>query len=89
MRTTIDLPADLHALTTAIARDSGTSLSETVAKVLRGALETPGPVRLATSERTGLTVFSTGRTVTSGDVRSLDDEGDETASGAGGPVGDA
>lgn len=74
MRTTVDLPADLHALTSAIARDSGTSLSETVTRVLRAALETPGPVRVGTSPRTGLTVFSSGRPVTSEDVRALDDE---------------
>lgn len=74
MRTTVDLPAELHALTTAIARDSGTSLSETISRVLSVALATPGPVRLRTSERTGLTVFSTGRAVTGEDVRSLDDD---------------
>lgn len=74
MRTTIDLPDDLHSLTTAIARDAGTSLSETVARLLRASLQTPGPVRLSVSPLTGLTVFSTGRTVTSEDVRSLEDE---------------
>ena len=74
MRTTVDLPDDLHRVAQAIARDSGTSLSETVTRLLRGALSTSGPVRVTTSARTGLKVASVGRVVTSEDVRSLDDE---------------
>lgn len=74
MRTTVDLPDDLHRMAQAIARDSGTSLSETVARLLRGALAGSGPVRVTTSSRTGLKVASVGRVVTSEDVRSLDDE---------------
>ena len=74
VRTTIDLPEDLHRVTTAIARDAGTSLSETVARLLRAALTTPGPSRVTTDELTGLPVVSLGRPTTSEDVRSLDDE---------------
>lgn len=74
MRTTIDLPPEVHSLASSIARDSGISLSETVTRLLRTALTAPGPARLSTSPRTGLTVFSTGRVVTSEDVRSLDDD---------------
>ena len=75
VRTTIDLPEDLHRLTTAIARDAGTSLSETVTRLLRAALTTPGPVRVRTDEQTGLRVISLGGgVVTSEDVRSLDDD---------------
>ena len=74
MRTTVDLPEDIHRVAQAIARDSGTSLSETVTRLLRGALAGAGPVRVSTSARTGLTVASVGRVVTSEDVRSLDDE---------------
>ena len=74
MRTTVDLPDDIHCLAVAIARDSGRSLSETVAQLLRAALSTSGPVRVATSARTGLRVASVGRVVTSDDVRSLEDE---------------
>ena len=73
MRTTIDLPDDVHAVATAIARDAGTSLSETVSRLLRAALSAPGPVTVRTDARTGLRVASTGRAVTSEDVRSLDD----------------
>lgn len=74
MRTTVDLPEDTHRLVAAIARDSDSSLSETVTRLLRAALATPGPVRVTTSARTGLQVASLGRVVTSQDVRSLDDD---------------
>jgi hypothetical protein len=74
MRTTLDLPEDLHRLAAAIAHDSGSSLSDTVARLLRAALAAPGPVRISTSTRTGLQVASIGHVVTSQDVRSLDDD---------------
>lgn len=74
MRTTVDLPEDIHRVAAAIARDSGSSLSETVTRLLRAALAAPGPVRVSTSARTGLQVASIGRVVTSQDVRSLEDD---------------
>jgi len=74
VRTTIDLPDDLHRVATAIARDSGTTLSDTVSRLLAAALGTPGPAVVSTSPVTGLRVVSTGHPVTSEDVRSLDDE---------------
>ena len=74
MRTTLDLPEDLHAVATAIARDAGTSLSEVVTRLLRAGLGTAGPVRVSISPRTGLKVGQFGRVLTSEDVRSLDDE---------------
>jgi predicted transcriptional regulator len=74
MRTTVDLPDDIHRVAAAIARDSGSSLSETVTRLLRAALATPGPVRVTTSPRTGLRVASLGRVVTSDEVRSLQDD---------------
>lgn len=74
MRTTIDLPEDLHRITTAIARDQGSSLSETVAQLLRRAIGTPGTAQVGPSGRTGLQVIRLGRTVTTDDVRALDDE---------------
>jgi hypothetical protein len=74
MRTTVDLPDDIHRLAAAIAHDSGSSLSDTVARLLRAALAAPGPVRVSTSARTGLQVASIGRVVTSQDVRSLEDD---------------
>ena len=74
MRTTIDLPDDVHRVASGIAQDSGTSLSETVTRLLRAALATPGPVRVSTSSRTGLRVATIGAPVTSQDVRSLEDD---------------
>ena len=74
MRTTIDLPDDLHRVAAAIARDQGTSLSEAVAMLLRRAIGTPGNADVVTSDRTGLSVLRLGRTITDEDVRSLDDE---------------
>lgn len=74
MRTTIDLPDDIHAIATAIARDNRTSLSDTVAQLLRLSLKRSDDFTLTVSPRTGLPVFSTGRPVTSEDVRSLDDD---------------
>lgn len=74
VRTTIDLPEDIHRVAAAIARDSNSSLSDTVTRLLRSALATPGPVRVSASRRTGLQVASLGRVVTSDEVRSLDDD---------------
>lgn len=74
MRTTIDLPEDLHRVASAIARDQGTSLSDTVSQLLRRAIGTVGTARVAASERTGLEVIHLGRTITSSDVRALDDD---------------
>jgi hypothetical protein len=74
VRTTIDLPDDVHRLASAIARDSGASLSETVTRLLRAALSSPGPVKVTTSARTGLRVATLGHVVTRDEVRSLDDD---------------
>lgn len=74
VRTTIDLPEDIHHLAETIARDSGSSLSETIARLLRAALDGPGPVRVSVSPRTGLHVASVGRAVTDEDARSLEDD---------------
>jgi len=74
MRTTIDLPDDLHAQATAIARDTHQSLSQTVASLIRRGLGSGHPGEVATSERTGLPVVHLGRTITSEDVRRLEDD---------------
>ncbi len=77
MRTTIDLPDDLHRIATSIARDTGRSLSETVADLVRRALA-PGDseVRRYISPQTGLPVVHLGRgPITAEDVRALDDDG--------------
>lgn len=74
MRTTINLPDDLHRIARAIARDQGITLSAAVAMLLRRALGQGGSARVSRDARTGLPSVHLGRTITSEDVRSLDDE---------------
>lgn len=75
MRTTIDLPDDLHAQAAAIARDTHQTLSQTVALLVRRGLGSGHPAETATtSDRTGLPVVHLGRTITTEDVRRLEDE---------------
>ncbi|OBG79676.1 antitoxin [Mycobacterium sp. E802] len=75
MRTTVDLPDDLHKQAQAIARDTHRSLSETVADLMRRGLSaSTSTATIATDPRTGLPTVSVGTIVTSEDVRSLDDE---------------
>ncbi|PWJ54797.1 hypothetical protein SAMN06264364_1051 [Quadrisphaera granulorum] len=63
MRTTIDLPDDVHRAARAVARDAGTTLSEAVIQLLRSALGAPGPVSISTDRRTGLPLISAGRSM--------------------------
>jgi hypothetical protein len=74
MRTTIDLPDDLHAQAVAIARDTHQSLSQTVAGLIRRGLSTGSSGEIAKSPRTGLPVAHLGRTITTEDVRQLEDD---------------
>ncbi len=74
MRTTLDIPDDLHAQAVAIARDTHQSLSQAVAALIRRGLSSGEPDGIGTSERTGLPVVHVGRTITSEDVRRLEDD---------------
>jgi hypothetical protein len=75
MRTTIDLPDDLHRIATAIARDTGSTLSEAVALMMRRGFEPDGKPYVTISTRTGLPVLHLGGPpITSEDVRALDDD---------------
>ena len=75
MRTTIDLPEDLHRIAMAIARDKNSTLSEAVALLMRRAIEPKGPAYITVSPLTGLKVLHLGRgPITSEDVRSLEDD---------------
>jgi predicted transcriptional regulator len=74
MRTTIDLPEDLHKQAVAIARDTSRSLSETVAELMRRGLGQGRKAEISRSERTGLPVIHLGRVITTEDVRALDDD---------------
>jgi hypothetical protein len=74
MRTTVDLPEDLHAKAVAIARDTRRTLSETVADLMRRGLGHGADAEVTTSARTGLPVIHLGRTITTEDVRALEDD---------------
>jgi hypothetical protein len=74
MRTTVDLPEDLHAKAVAIARDTHRTLSETVADLMRRGLGQGQDAEVTTSARTGLPVVHLGRTITTDDVRALEDD---------------
>jgi hypothetical protein len=74
MRTTVDLPEDLHAQAAAIARDTHRTLSETVAYLMRRGLGQGQVAEVETSTRTGLPVVHLGRTLTTEDVRALEDD---------------
>lgn len=75
MRTTIDLPEDLHRATLLIARDRHQTLSRTVSDLLRRALA--GDQRGAdveTDPETGLPLVRLGHRVTAEDVANVLDE---------------
>jgi hypothetical protein len=80
MRTTVDLPEDLHRILQGLARDTGRSLSQTVSFLLRKGLagpvraEEPPPPAYHVDTSTGLPVVRSARPVTSEDVRALEDD---------------
>jgi hypothetical protein len=74
VRTTIDIPEDLHSQAVAIARDTHQTLSQAVVLLMRRGLGSGQPGEVATSGRTGLPVVHLGRTITSEDVRRLEDD---------------
>lgn len=81
MRTTIDLPADLHQAVTSIAAHARQSMNQTVAELIRRGLAHPaaqanvaagGGLRIDKS--TGLPAIRSPRPVTADDVRALEDD---------------
>jgi hypothetical protein len=81
MRTTIDLPADLHSVVTSVAAHTQRSMNQTVADLIRRGLAlSAGPVEsgvdgaLRINPRTGLPVIRSERPVTADDVRALEDD---------------
>ncbi len=73
MRTTIDLPPDLHTLARQLAHEQNRSMSDVIAQLMRQGLRRVEP-ELTVGDR-GLPVVRVGRPITAEDVRSLDDEG--------------
>ena len=74
MRTTVDLPEDVHRRAAALARDSGRSLSATLASLVEAALTTDPAGGVEVDDETGLPLIRHGRTVTSSDVKDALDE---------------
>jgi hypothetical protein len=76
MRTTVDLPDDLHRAARSLARDRGQSLSHTVSELVRRALSpNPGDERLGVDPETKLPLVRLGVPVTTEMVRrAADDE---------------
>jgi hypothetical protein len=74
VRTTINLPQDLHRVAVAIARDRHQTLSQTIAQLIRQALNMPETGPVVSEHRDGFPLLRTGRALTAEDVRGLDDE---------------
>jgi hypothetical protein len=74
VRTTIDLPADLHRLAITLARSNDQTLSQFVTGVLRRALLSGDAPGVSMNERNGLPVVRLGRPITDQDVVAADDD---------------
>jgi Arc/MetJ family transcription regulator len=74
MRTTIDLPDDLHRQAMSIARDTSRSLSETVAALMRRGLSQGLKGEVTHSAVTGMPIVHLGTVITTDDVRGLEDD---------------
>lgn len=82
MRTTIDLPADLHHAVNSIASHTKRSMNQTVADLIRRGLAYPAVSPTDEQARptfrlnpaTGLPLMRSARPVTAEDVHALDDE---------------
>lgn len=76
MRTTIDLPDDLHRAATLIARDRHQTLSRTVASLLRSALAGEAhDAMIEIDPDCGLPTLRVGRRITAEDVAAVDEDG--------------
>ena len=80
MRTTVDLPPDLHSVMHSLAVSQRRSLSKVAVELMRRGLEAQsaglvgGPAAPTVSPDTGLPLVRFPRMVSSEDVRALDDE---------------
>ncbi len=75
MRTTIDLPPDLHALARELAHQQNKTMSQVVTECVQKALDI-APDRAPQIDTTGpgFPTVTLGRPITAEDVRSLEDE---------------
>lgn len=75
MRTTIDLPDDLHRAATQIARDRHQTLSRTVESLMRAALAHDDHTTIEIDPESGLPTVRIGRRITAEDVAAIEDDG--------------
>ena len=75
MRTTIDLPPDLHALARELAHQQNKTMSQVITDCVRSVLGiTPNEGLRVETAPSGWPVVKLGRPVTAEDVRTLEDE---------------
>lgn len=74
MRTTVTLPDKIHERAMYLARDSGRSLSEVISSLLQDALDGRPDPTIRYDSLTGLPYVRVGRTITSEEIRALDDD---------------
>ena len=78
MRTTLDLPDDLHRIVVSLATHTRSSLSHTAAELMRRGLAMPalqrGGAAFSMHPVTGLPVLPLERRVTPEDVKALEDD---------------
>lgn len=80
MRTTIDVPPDLHSVLSSLAASNRKSLSQTAVELMRRGLDQPTAAAgaaagaLRVSPATGLPVVRLPRAISAEDIRALDDE---------------
>ena len=73
MRTTIDLPTDLHTVAREMAHQQRTTLSQVITDLIRLGLRPIAADDVRASSH-GLPAIRVGRPITAEDVRSLEDE---------------
>lgn len=75
MRTTIDLPPDLHALARELAHQQNKTMSQIITECVKSALGiAPDPAPRIDTTGPGFPTVTLGRPITAEDVRSLEDE---------------
>jgi hypothetical protein len=77
MRTTIDLPQDLHSVLTSLATHGRKSLSQVAVELMQRGLSASPPAgrsALDVSPVTGLPLVRLARTITPEDVKALEDQ---------------
>jgi hypothetical protein len=78
MRTTVDLPEDLHSIVSSLAVHTKRSMSQTAAELIRRGLSAPvvatGAAVFTVDAKTRLPVVKSSRVITPEDVKALEDE---------------